>query len=297
MTDARLSGDPRAVGRAGAWFIVLAALQWGALGTVARVAFAERADPLTVAFWRASLAALLFGVHATVTRAAPLRSADRWSAVALGTGGVAVLYVTYLKSVEAGGVALAAILLYSAPLWVALGARVFFHERLTPRALLALGLTLVGVVMVALASGEGVGGVTVSSAGLVWGLISGLTYALYYLLGRPLFTHNAPARVLAWALAIGAAALWPFVTFTPLSLKAWGAVSFMAAVSTYGAYLSYAHGMRRLMPSRAATIATLEPVVAVIAAYVVWQERLSPLGLAGAVAVLAGVIWSARNDG
>lgn len=277
--------------------MVLAALQWGALGVVARVAFAEQADPLTVAFWRASLAALLFGAHATVTRAAPLRVADRWTAVALGAGGVSVLYLSYLKSVAAGGAALAAILLYSAPLWVALGARVFFQERLTVRAVMALGLTLVGVVMVALASGDGAGAVRVSSAGVVWGLVSGITYALYYLLGRPLFAHNAPARVLAWALAVGAAALWPFVDFAPLSPKAWGAVTFMAAVSTYGAYLSYAHGMRRLTPSRAATIATLEPVVAVIAAYVVWQERLSLLGLAGAAAVLAGVIWSARHDG
>ena len=49
--------------------------------------------------------------------------------------------------------------------------------------------------------------------------------------------------------------------------RAWGATVFLAVVCTYGAYLANACGLQRLEPSRAVTIATLEPVVAVVAAY------------------------------
>jgi DME family drug/metabolite transporter len=300
MPERDVSGNAAHLTRAssamtGAWFIVLAALCWGLLGTIARVAFAEGAAPLTVAFWRATLGALMFGVHATVTRAAPLRPVDRTKAVALGGAGVALFYLAYLESVQRGGAALAAILLYSAPLWVAVGARAFFHERLSRRELLALMITLAGVGVVALASGGGASSLRLSPGALAWGLTSGATYALYYLLGRPLFAHNAPARVLVWALGVGAVVLLPFVTFQPMSLRAWTAVLFVSLVATYGAYLAYAHGLRRLPPSKAATIATLEPVVSVVAAYLVWGERLSLLGLAGAAAVIGGVLWSARR--
>ena len=99
-----------------------AAFQWALLGPVARVAFAEGIAPLTVAFWRATVAALLFAAHASVTRAHALRRQDRLPAMLLGVVAVAGLYVSYFESVQRGGAALAAILLYSAPVWVALGA-------------------------------------------------------------------------------------------------------------------------------------------------------------------------------
>lgn len=280
--------------RYGSIAILLAVLCWGLLGVMSRVAMSDGAPPLTVAFWRAALAALLFTVHAAITRAEPLQRADRPAAVFLGVAGVAVLYYSYLNAIEQGGVALSSILMYSAPIWVAIGGRIFFHERVSARATAALSLTLVGVAIVALASGTGE--VRWSPSAVGWGLLSGAMYALYFLVGRRLFSRNASARVMAWALGVGAATMLPFVPFQSLSRSAWGGVAFLALVCTYAAYLAYAEGVKRLPSARAATIATLEPVIAVVAAYVVWGERLSPLGLAGAALVIGGVLLSAAGE-
>ena len=276
--------------------MVLAALQWGMIGVAGRVAMAGSVPPLTVAFWRAALGALLFAAHARWVGAGPLRAEDRAATAGLGFGGVALMYLAYLNCVQQGGAALAAILLYSAPLWVAVGAWIFWKERPGFRGSLPLGSTLAGVVTVAMASGGGPQSVRVSGTALGWGLVSGLSYSLYYLLGRRLFARNSPARVLAWALTIGAVALFPFVSVVSMPGRAWAATAFLAVVCTYGAYFAYAGGLQRLGPSRAATIATLEPVVAVVAAYHVWGEQLSAVGLAGAAAVIGGVVWSARED-
>ena len=54
------------------------------------------------------------------------------------------------------------------------------------------------------------------------------------------------------------------------------------------------HKGQRLPPSRAATVATLEPVVALGVAYAVWGERLRPLGLIGAALVIGGILWAAQ---
>lgn len=280
--------------RAGIGFMVLAALQWGLIGIVGRVAMAESVPPLSVAFWRAALGACWFALHAGVTHAKPLRPQDRGLAIGLGIGGVSVMYLSYLSAVRTGGVALASILLYSAPLWVAVGGSLGWGERPQRRELLPLSLTLVGVTVVALASGNTGAEISLNGEAVGWGLLSGLTYALYYLMGRPLFAYNAPSRGLAWALAVGAAALAPFVTFSNLSPRAWIAVGFLSAICTFGAYLAYANGVQRLAPSRAATVATLEPVVALGVSFVVWGDQLRPLGLLGAAMVLAGVIWAAQ---
>ena len=192
----------------------------------------------------------------------------------------------------------ASMLLYSAPLWVAAVGWLGWGERPDRREVLPLALTLLGVIVVALSTGSPAsghrldGGLDGGAVG--WGLLSGITYALYYLMGRPLFAHNAPSRALAWVLAIGALALAPFVTFAAISPRAWAALGFLAAFCTFGAYLAYAHGIRRLSPSQAATVATLEPVVALGAAYGVWGERLAPAGIAGAGLVIAGILGSAR---
>lgn len=278
----------------GVGFMVLAAVQWGLIGIAGRVAMAESVPPTTVAFWRAALGALWFVLHARITGARPLRAEDRGRAIGLGIGGVAILYLAYLNAVKSGGVDLASILLYSAPLWVALGGWWGWGERPQRREILPLAVTLVGVAVVALASGNRGADIPFNGRALGWGLLSGITYALYYLMGRSLFAHNAPSRVLAWALAVGALALAPFAAVTTISSRAWMALGFLSTFCTFGAYLAYAHGVQRLPPSRAATIATLEPVVALGVAYWVWGERLTSLGLLGALMVVGGIIASAQ---
>lgn len=250
--------------------------------------------PLEVAFWRAALAALPFAAHALATGgAAGLRVAPRAlpGLVAFGLAGVSLFYGAYLLAVERGGAALASVLLYTAPAWVALLARLVFGERIGPHRLAAIALTLAGVALVAAG-----GGVQANAGGIAWGLVAGWAYALYYLVGRRLFARHAPATVFAWVLPIGALGLLPFVEFRPKPPAAWAAIAFVALVPTYAAYLLYAAGLRRVDATRAATLATIEPVVAAAAAYVAFGEVLPPLGYAGAAVVLAGVVLAARAD-
>jgi DME family drug/metabolite transporter len=71
---------------------------------------------------------------------------------------------------------------------------------------------------------------------------------------------------------------------------AWAAIAFVAVVPTYLAYVFYSAGLRRVQATRAATVATVEPVVATLAALVMWDERLSAAGYAFAAVVLIGVL-------
>ncbi|MET0395324.1 MAG: EamA family transporter [Longimicrobiaceae bacterium] len=270
-------------------YVVCAAVLWGVLGPVSRVALQEGLNPLEVAFWRAVFAAVLFGAHAALLGRARVERRDLPAVAGFGLVGVAFLYVAYFMAVREGGAALASVLLYTAPVWVALLAALFLRERPGARQAAALGLAFAGVAGIALTSGGG-GGVRVTPAALGWGLASGLAYALYYLFGKRFFARYDTSTLFLYALPVGALALLPLVDFAPKSPRAWMALAFVAAVPTYGSYLFYGAGLRRIDATRAATVAMVEPVVAAVAAYLAWGERWSLPGYLFAALVLAGVL-------
>jgi drug/metabolite transporter, DME family len=276
-------------------FVAIAAVLWGLLGPVTRVALREGMGAVEVAFWRALLAAGIFGVHALAIRRVKLERRDVPSVVAFGVVGVAGLMACYSRAVEAGGAALAAILLYTAPVWVALLSTLFLGERMTGRKLLALAVATLGVAGIAASSGGG--GIRLTPAALGWGLASGFAYALYYLFGKRYFARYSTATLFVYALPVGAIAMLPLADFRHKTPVAWASLAFVAVVSTYLAYLFYSAGLRRVEATRAATVATIEPVVAAVAAFAMWNERLSPLGYACAAVVLLGVLLMVGGEG
>jgi DME family drug/metabolite transporter len=278
--------------------IALAAALWGSLGVVSRVILEAGVAPLELSVWRASIAGMLFAAHAVARRRVRVERGDWPVLAAFAVIGVSLFYVSYLFAVRTGGAALAAILLYTAPAWVAIASAVWLHEPMTRHKLAALALTLVGVACVALGARGAGAGLHVSAAALGWGLLSGLAYASYYLFGKRYFTRYEAPTVFMYVLPLGALLLVPAVHLSAKSAATWGWIAFVGIVPTYVALQLYEAGLKRVEATRAVTVATLEPVVAAGLAYAVWGEALRPVGYAGAVLVLAGVLlMSAARTG
>ena len=280
-------------------YIIAAALLWATIGPAARFALRAGIEPLEISFWRAAIAGLLFALHAVVRGRVRIARRDLPAVGGFALLGVTIFYWSYFRAVELGGAALAAILLYTAPAWVALAAALWLGERLTARKSAAVVLTLAGIALVAFGSGSGVtGGAGVATTrlpALAWGLVAGLAYAGYYLFGKRYFTRYEASTLFAYALPLGAVLLLPAVSFAPKSSTAWLVLLYLAAVPTYGAYLLYSFALARVEATRAATVATLEPVAAAALAYVVWGEALRGPGYVGAALVLAGVLLVATE--
>ena len=280
-------------------YIVAAALLWATIGPVARFALRAGIEPLEISFWRAAIAGALFVLHAALRRRLRIARRDVPALGGFALLGVTIFYFAYFRAVELGGAALAAILLYTAPAWVALAAALWLGERLTARKALAVAMTLAGISLVAVGSGAGVGSGAALAASRMsaigWGLLAGVAYAAYYLFGKRYFARYEASTLFAYALPLGAAMLLPAVAFAPKSAADWLVLLFLAVVPTYGAYLLYSFGLARLEATRAATVATLEPVAAAALAYLVWGEALRGVGYVGGALVLAGVLVAATG--
>lgn len=267
-------------------YIIAAAALWGVLGPFSRLAFSEGVAPMEVAFWRASLAWVFFGSHALATRSIKMKWQDFPLVVLFAITGITLFYGSYQMAVRAGGAALAAVLLYTAPAWVALVARIAFKEALTRLKILAVVLTLAGVAAVA----WGGQGVKISASALLYGLTAGFTYSLYYIFGKYFSMRYSSPNLFFYLLPIGAATLWPWVDFADKTPAAWTALMVIAVLCTYGAYFCYYQGVKLLEASRAAITATLEPVVAAIVAFFWWGEAFGLSGYFGTILIIIAVL-------
>src|SRR5215203_5802788 len=135
-------------------YIIAAAMLWATVGPAARFALQAGIEPLEISFWRAAIGGLLFALHAGVRGRLRVARSDLPAVAGFAVLGVTIFYWAYFRAVELGGAALAAILLYTAPAWVALAAALWLGERLTMRKSLAVVLTLAGIALVALGSGS-----------------------------------------------------------------------------------------------------------------------------------------------
>jgi drug/metabolite transporter, DME family len=271
-----------------------AASIWGTLGLFAKILYAEGVSFEALVAVRASIGWAAILLFVLLTRGAgSLRVArrDLLFLIPLGIVGIGAFYLLYFFTVRESTVGTAAILLYSSPAFVALLALIFLKETLGLLRLLALALTFGGIFLVV--GGYDPGALEVSILVLMTGLLSGLTYGLYSIFGKPIAGHLEPAVILSYALGFGSlllvlAALPTFYTLVGLSSGSYVLLFMLAVVHTALAFGLYTVGLKRLDAGQAAIVATVEPVVAGAIGVVVLGEKLTALKVVGALLVLAG---------
>jgi len=213
--------------------------------------------------------------------------------ILFGLLAVSLFNASYFLAVESGGVTLATIMLYTAPVFVGILARFLFGEQLSGYKIVLIGLTIGGVGLISISGGTQI---TFTPVALMWGLVSGATYALYYIFGKYILPRYQTVTIMALALPTGAVGLAPFVTFNAHPWPAWLAVGGLAVISTYIAYQLYYAGLRHIEASRAVIVASVEPVVASFLAATFFGEQLTFVGYLGAIVVVGSAIASSLPE-
>ena len=269
--------------RKGYALVFLAASMWGTLGIFAKLLYGYNLDPFTIVFFRASTAFFLLLLYNNFRDDLNLKKDKLKFYAFYGFFSVFLFYVLYFYAVKLSSVSLAVLLLYTAPIYSTIMGYLIFKERITPMKLASLGMVLVGVLFVTELNGS------VNIVGIILGLLSGFTYALYGILGKIAVREESPGEALMYTLGFGALFLLPFTKFSiPM-----GAIPYLVALGvfpTFLAYLMYNHALQDIEASRASIVATVEPVVALILAYLIFHEVLSMRQIFGASLIIFGAL-------
>ena len=132
-------------------FVLLAATLWGTLGVFYKfLASSFLLSSLEIVFWRALFASLFTFFLIVEWRRQDLTFPRQNISlfIAIGVIGIAAFYIVYIYAITTTGMGEASVLLYSAVLWVMLFGFVFQGDRINRVKLLALILTLTGIVLI-----------------------------------------------------------------------------------------------------------------------------------------------------
>lgn len=272
--------------------ILAAAALWGVIGLWNRRLMAAGLSPFTIVAVRNMGGMVVLALFFAIKDRSVFRVERRHLKYFFGTGVVSVLLFTvcYFSCQKLCSLAVASVLLYTAPSFVVLLSALLWKEPVTPRKLLALALTLLGCACVC---GLFSGGLSVTIPGVLLGLGAGFFYALYSVFGRYALAHYPPLTVTVWTfLFAGPASL---ILLRPAELAGagdpgvWLTALVLTVFSTAAPYILYTWGLARIEPGRASILASVEPVVAALAGVAAFGEPMGALTALGILCVLAGV--------
>ena len=280
----------------GTLFCLASGAAFGAMAVFGKLAYDEGANVATLLAARFVLAAALFWVLVLATGAAgearALSRRDVAVALALGACGYAIQAGCYFAALQRIDASLLALVLYTFPAIVAVAAVVLGRERMDARRLVALALASGGLALVLAGAGTG----ALEPVGVALALGAALVYSTYILVGDTIVGRMRP-QLLSALVCTGAAVsltagslLLGELRPGALSLAGWGWLACLAVVSTVGAVSFFFAGLRRVGPTTASILATVEPLVTVVLAYLVFGETLGPVQLVGGALVLGAVL-------
>ena len=293
-------------GRAVAWRVhgglLVAQLCFGGFHVVGKAVLSQM-PPLALAACRVGLAAPLMAFLAwRHDRLLPARRDLPVLALlgALGVLGNQLLFILGLQRTTAIN---AAILMPSMPVFTVLAAAALGVERIGPRRLAGVVLSVAGALVLAnpvrlLAGGAGAAGAGGTAAlGNALILCNCVCYALFLVIQRPVLQRLPWRTVIAWSFVLGGlpvlAISWPQLNalrWSAVSPLGWMGVAYIVFFATVAAYSISTWAVRRSSPAVVAAYSTLQPLVAAALAAAFLGERFGWAQALGFALIAAG-LW------
>ena len=272
-----------------------AAAMWSLNGSLARYLLDDGVSALRLAQLR-SLGSWLLLVGALALWRRDLLRVERREVPALaflGVAGLALVHCLYFVSIDRLQIGVALTIQYLAPLLLLLWLRLFHGRRLARSLWGAVALSVAGCFLVVRAYEAG----GLDGLGIAAAFGSAIAFAVYIVGSERAGHDHMPVTTLAWAFGF-ASLFWalvtpwwtfPFHEFATLRAQLLGLG--VIVIGTLLPFLCMVAALRHLPAPRAAIVSTLEPVLASVFAYLIHDEALAAVQIAGGALVVVAVAW------
>mgnify|MGYP002661840375 FL=1 len=295
-----MSPPARALSTAAFATLMLIAALMGANHVAARLAFNHGVDVPTAVSFRSGATALVVGALLLIQRVPLALTARQRKALPLIGVLIAIQSLCLYSAVARLPVALALLVFNSFPLMTALWARVLYRHRPERALLIAMPVILLGLVLaldvLGAASGLGAAGQWREiGAGVAFALGASTTFGLALVLtqheaggldGR-LRTFATMAMV---ALLAGAAVVWRGGLALPVAPAGWWGLALLTLLYGTGITILFTV-LPRLGVVGNSAVMNVEPVFALVLAWLILDQHIAPVQVVGALVVVGAVIW------
>lgn len=284
--------------------VLAAGSLWGTIGFFATMLSRFGMSAAPVAFFRllsaSIMLALILLVKGKGTSLFKVSRRGLISCMLVGFISQALYNVCYMNAIEQGGMATAAVFLYTSPVYVALISWIFFHEPLTRNKIIAIVINILGCILTV--TGGDFSDLKLSGFGLIMGIMAGFTYALLPILSRLGADDEDPFSAAFYGQFFGALLLFFLIRpyngiGTAFSLPILLVFIGFGIVPSAMGYIVYYRGLSKITEtSRVPVLASVETVVAALIGLVVFGQSLSIMKIAGIALVLLSIaVMNKRN--
>ncbi|MBO8156342.1 MAG: EamA family transporter [Bacillaceae bacterium] len=277
---------------AGIVLIILAAICWGISGGIADILMSRGWDPIVISFYRGAVGFICFFVWFLFRFRQNWTFSTRlykWSLVA-GLG-VAGNFTFYFLSIQSSSIAVAATLMYTAPLFVFIISFLLRIERSTWLKWVCISVVLMGIIL--LTGAYTPESISVSFLGTAVGLASGLSYALFIFGFKNASSVGNPQTTLTIAFFSFCLILLLFTDYdeaaSVMKSSDMGWFLLLGIVGAGISFILYMIGIRWTVPTTASMVAMVEPVTASLFGVLFIGDHLTIIQLLGMVLILAAI--------
>lgn len=265
------------------------------------VRYSQAPSVVTAAYrllWTVALMAPV--VFFSKPRRKELFSTDKKTALLCAVSGIflALHFVLWFESLRHTSVASSTTIVCTEVIWVALGFCLFLGGRLSPKAVLAIVITLAGSMLIAWSDSSSEGN---HLYGDFLALLAAIVVAVYTLIGRVARTNTSTTIYTFIVYLFSAAALVLITLFQGYSLTGYGASGIvvgllLAIFSTILGHSIFSWCLKFLSPTFVSASKLCEPVVAALFAVFLFGEIPGILQIAGGLVILGGVLYYSRLE-
>jgi drug/metabolite transporter (DMT)-like permease len=257
--------------------LFLMAIIWGVNFSVVKYA-TEVMKPLAFTGLRVILAAVVLLAFALARRDRLPQRRDILMLITLGILGNGIYQLLFVEGISRTRVGNAALVVAATPAFIAIISRWGGIEKINRRVVAGIALSLAGVGIVVLGSARAASGTpTFFGTMLVFG--GTLCWTAFTVMLQPYARRLDPVQLSAFTMLGGTIPLFIFTShalvhtdWTQVGLSAWGAVFYASVISMGVAYLFWYRGLRVLGPTRTAIYSNLQPVIAILVAWIFLSE-------------------------
>lgn len=272
-------------------YVLLSGFLWGLMSIFVNKLKSiglESMNIITVRVWISSVAILIMMLFKD-KKSLKIRLKDMWCFIGTGIISLTMFNFFYFSNITETSPGIAAVLMYTSPVFVMIMSVIFFKEKLTATKILACILTFFGCALV-----SGVSGDMISGKGLFFGIMSGIGYALYSIFGRFATDKGySSLTVTAYTFFFACIGTAPFSDYkkilTSISDENFFGIAFIvicAVMFTVVPYLLYTKGLSYIETGKAGVIAAFEVVVAAVVGFLIFDESFDAIKILGIFLVL-----------
>jgi drug/metabolite transporter (DMT)-like permease len=276
---------------------------WGSSFVVVKITLKEGLTPIAIATFRFLIAGGLFVIALLIEKNRKrnyrllVERKDVPTLLFLALSGITFLFIAQYTGIELAGASMAAILVtLLSPIIITILSTKIFKEKLNKKQIFGIGTAVIGTLIVTVGGTLSLqfnkdfflGSLILLSTPVLW--------SAYSLMGKKILEKYDPFLVVAYVTILGGLLLIPFSLaenslhqILTMSLNSWLAIIYLSFTCSLLGYYIWFYAIKQVGAAVTSSFLFAEPLVTVLLAVTLIQEKLTLPIIAGGLLIFTGV--------